>query len=99
MDMLNMILARDSSLHCAVLQTYTANGTKPLEDENDVNVTNMGDRTLMCLIATNGPCVRMTNHNSNYKVSLDNSATKSQNWRYVGRLLDRSALDILTKST
>jgi hypothetical protein len=71
--MFNMMLARDSSLHCAVLQTDTADVTKLLEDGCDVSAMNMGGRTVTFLIATNGPCVRMTNRNSNYKVSLHNT--------------------------
>ena len=72
--MLNMMLARDSSLHCAVLN-FTANVSKLLEDGCDVNAMNTGDRTVIYLIATNDPCVRMTNRNSNYKVCSHNTDT------------------------
>ena len=73
--MFNMLLMRDCSLHCAVLQTDTANVKKLFEDGCDVSAMNMGGRTVTYLTATNDPRVRMTNRNSNYKVSLDNTDT------------------------
>lgn len=49
--MLHMMLARDSSVHCAVLNWQRMLGN--VDDVRDVNAMHMGGKTVMYLNATN----------------------------------------------
>ena len=110
-NIFDRILARDSPLHCAVLEEDAKKVITLIREECNVSALDKGGRTVMHLIAIHhSKCWDVINDNCNYEVSLDTRdcvlqwtplqyAIKSQNWFMVERLLernvDRSGLDMI----
>jgi len=73
-DMFVRMLEKDSPLHCALLEDYTKNVRTLLDERCDVSAVDSGGRTVMHIIAQNFSISwDLKNHNSNYKVTVDNN--------------------------
>jgi ankyrin repeat protein len=99
-DMFNLMLARHSPLHCAVLNRERKRIENLLKEGSDLRAVDSGGRTVMHIIATKGDLYwDGISRYQNYKVSSDKTdsvlqwtplryAIKSEDWYIVQRLLE-----------